>query len=93
MFKKKKLEEKNPNHKINWYEDKYQSVLVWRNWLFLITILSLIGITAVCGALYFTLPLKSVSPFIIQVDEKSGLSGRAELAAFFLEDLLSPERQ
>lgn len=74
MFKKKKLEEKKPHHKINWYEDKYQSVLVWRNWLFVITVMSLVGIAAVCGVLFFTLPLKSVAPFVIQVDEKSGMS-------------------
>lgn len=74
MFRKKKTIEKKPNYKINWYEDKYQSVLVWRNWLFVITILSLIGVTAVCGALFFMLPLKGVAPFVIQVDEKSGMS-------------------
>jgi type IV secretion system protein VirB8 len=74
MLKKKKQEEKKPQHKINWYEDKYQSVLVWRNWLFTLTIVSLIGIVAVCGALYFMLPLKSVAPFVIQIDEKTGIS-------------------
>ena len=73
-MKKKKLEEKKPHHKINWYEDKYQSVLVWRNWLFVIILFSLAGIMCVCGILYYMLPLKSVAPFVIQVDEKSGLT-------------------
>ena len=74
MLKKKKSEEKKPQHKINWYEDKYQSVLVWRNWLFVIVLASLAAVVAVCGTLYFMLPLKSVSPFVIQVDEKTGIS-------------------
>lgn len=73
-MKKRAQPEKKPHHKINWYEDKYQSVLVWRNWLYVITLLSLIGITTVCGVLFFMLPLKGVAPFVIQVDEKSGLS-------------------
>jgi type IV secretion system protein VirB8 len=74
MLKKNKLEEKRPTHTINWYEDKFQSVLVWRNLLFVVTIASLIGVVAVCGVLFITMPLKSVAPFVIQVDEKSGLS-------------------
>lgn len=78
MLKKKKLEEKKPQHKINWYEDKYQSVLVWRNWLFTLTLASIAGIIVVCGALYIMLPLKSVSPFVIQIDEKSGISEMVE---------------
>jgi type IV secretion system protein VirB8 len=74
MAKKSKQEEKKPQYKINWYEDKYQSVLIWRNWLFTLTMVSLLGIIAVCGTLYFMLPLKSVSPFVIQIDEKTGIS-------------------
>jgi type IV secretion system protein VirB8 len=74
MFKKKKGEEKKPNFLINWYEDKYQSALVWRNWLFLITLISMGGVFVVCFILFMTVPLKSVSPFVIQIDEKSGFS-------------------
>ena len=74
MFKKKKDEEKKPVFPVNWYEDKYQSALVWRNWMLLITFLSIAGILAVCFVLYITVPLKSVSPFVIQIDEKTGFS-------------------
>ena len=63
----------NKDHKdVNWYEDKYQSLLVWRSWLFVITIICLIGIMMMTIALYIMVPLKNVKPFVIQVDENTG---------------------
>jgi type IV secretion system protein VirB8 len=71
----------------HWYQDKYQHVLVQRN------VLALVALTALVVALIavFTVaqlsPLKSVEPYLLQVDEKTGITqkvnpvSRADYAA------------
>ena len=57
-----------------WYHDLYQSVTVSRNRWFLVGILAL-GLAAIEAlALVFVTPLKSVEPYVLQVDNKSGLT-------------------
>lgn len=56
----------------NWYKDRYQYVLVQRNWLLFITLISLLAAMLSALGLYKLVPLKSVEPFVIQIDEKSG---------------------
>ncbi|MBY0354686.1 MAG: type IV secretion system protein [Rickettsiales bacterium] len=58
----------------NWYQDKYQTVLVQRNVLALFTIICLLIALASSFAMQRMAPLKSVEPFIIQIDQKSGLT-------------------
>lgn len=58
----------------NWYNDKYQSVLVQRNIFAIITLVSLITSLVAVFAVQSLAPLKSVEPFVIQVDEKSGVT-------------------
>jgi type IV secretion system protein VirB8 len=48
--------------------------MVWRNWLFLIVLLSLFGVLLMTFSQQYMLPLKTVKPFVIQIDEKSGLT-------------------
>jgi len=58
----------------NWYTDRYQSVLVQRKLLVLITLFSLAcTLLAVLDIARLT-PLKSVEPFVIQVDQRSGIT-------------------
>jgi len=58
----------------NWYKDRYQYVLVQRKLLTAITLLSL-GCTLVTVAcIAYLTPLKTVEPFVIQVDQKSGIT-------------------
>lgn len=58
----------------NWYKDRYQSVLVQRKLLVLITLCSMAcTLFAVLDIAHLT-PLKSVEPFVIQVDQKSGIT-------------------
>ena len=64
--------QKKPKYDVNWYADKYQSLIVWRNWLLLITFLSLVGVLLMTLSQMYMLPLKSVKPFVVQIDEKTG---------------------
>ena len=57
-----------------WYHDLYQSVTVSRNRWFLVGVLALGLATIEALALVFVTPLKSVEPYVLQVDNKSGLT-------------------
>lgn len=57
-----------------WYQDLYQSVKISRNRWFLIGVIALI-LTGIEGlALVFLTPLKTVEPYVLQVDNKSGIT-------------------
>lgn len=58
----------------NWYKDRYQHLLVQRRLLTLITLLSLVCTLVTVVVIANLTPLKSVDPFIIQVDQKSGIT-------------------
>ncbi len=74
MAKKSQINTKKPIYDVNWYNDKYQSNVVLRNWMVVITFLAVIGILMMVVASYYFVPLKSVSPFVIQIDEKTGVT-------------------
>jgi len=62
----------------NWYKDKYQYVLVQRNVLAVTTLVALgCSLTAVFAVMQLT-PHKSVEPFVIQVDDKTGIVERVD---------------
>lgn len=56
----------------NWYNDRYQSVLVQRNVLFFITILALGGLILSVFAVAALNNRKTFEPFVIEVEEKTG---------------------
>jgi type IV secretion system protein VirB8 len=58
----------------NWYKDRYQYVLVQRKLLALVTVLSLVCTLAAVTVIAWLTPLKSIEPFVIQVDPKSGIT-------------------
>jgi type IV secretion system protein VirB8 len=58
----------------NWYRDRYQRILVQRKLLTLITFASLICTLVMAIVIAQLTPLKSVEPFVIQVDQKSGIT-------------------
>ena len=58
----------------NWYKDRYQYVLVQRKILVLITSLSLIASLVTVLVIMQLTPLKTVEPFVIQVDQKTGIT-------------------
>jgi len=58
----------------NWYRDRHQFVLVQRNMLAVTTLICLL---VALGSVYTVMqlsPLKSVEPFVIQVDERTGMT-------------------
>ena len=58
----------------NWYKDRYQYVLVQRKLLAVITLMSLICTLATVIVISQLSPLKTIEPFVIQVDQKSGIT-------------------
>ena len=72
FFKKKDSSGEGSTSK-NWYKDRYQYVLVWRNIFALTTLVALLVSLASVFAVKALAPLKTVEPFVIQVDQKSGI--------------------
>lgn len=58
----------------NWYKDRYQYVLVQRKLLLLVTLLSLLSSVATVIVIARLTPLKTIEPYVIQVDQKSGIT-------------------
>lgn len=74
LISKKKQDSANAAGKKNWYKDRYQYVVVQRNWLALFAMLALIVALATTIVLYELVPLKTVEPFVIQVDDRTGFT-------------------
>jgi type IV secretion system protein VirB8 len=85
MFKRKQQDVSDSSK--HWYQDKYQHVLTQRNLLAVIAIGSLLAAMVATFAVMQLAPLKSVEPYLIQIDEKTGITqrvnslGRNEYAA------------
>ncbi len=60
----------------HWYQDKYQQVLSQRNILALIAVVSLVAAVISAFAVMRLAPLKSVDPYLIQIEEKTGITQR-----------------
>jgi type IV secretion system protein VirB8 len=73
VLNKKKSDTTKPEKK-NWYADRYQFVVVQRNLLAIITIISLLSSLVAAFSISQLAPLKSVEPFVIQIDQKSGIT-------------------
>jgi type IV secretion system protein VirB8 len=58
----------------NWYKDRYQYVVVQRKLLAMVTVLSLLCTLVTVLVIAYLTPLKTVEPFVIQVDQKSGIT-------------------
>jgi type IV secretion system protein VirB8 len=58
----------------SWFQDKYQSVLVQRNLLVIFSLVSLCASLLAVYAVKQLTPLRTVEPFIIQIEEKSGIT-------------------
>jgi len=74
----KRSAQSDTNDTKHWYLDKYQQVLVQRNVLALVTLLALAGCVIAVFAVYALAPLKSVEPYLIKIDEKSGVVQQVE---------------
>lgn len=70
----KKETTKTKIEKRNWYNDRYQFVLLQRNILVVLTGISLLCSLAATFSISQLAPLKSVEPFVIQVDQNTGVT-------------------
>jgi type IV secretion system protein VirB8 len=73
FFKKKEVDDSIVSNK-NWYADRYQSVLVQRNFLLLLTMVSLAGIIVSVLAVIKVTSSKTIEPFVIEIEERSGVT-------------------
>jgi type IV secretion system protein VirB8 len=64
----------------HWYQDKYQHVLVQRNVLAVIALIALLVSLTSVFAVKRLAPLKTVEPYLLQVDDKSGIVQAVEPA-------------
>ena len=62
----------------HWYQDKYQHVLVQRNVFALIAVCALVAALIAVLAVARLAPLKSVEPYLLQIDEKTGITQKVE---------------
>ncbi|MFM9889343.1 MAG: virB8 family protein [Rickettsiales bacterium] len=59
---------------MHWYQDKYQHVLTQRNVLALIALVALATALAAVFVVAQIAPLKTVEPYLLQIDEKTGIT-------------------
>lgn len=62
----------------HWYQDKYQHVLVQRNVFALVAVCALVAALVAVFAVARLAPLKSVEPYLLQIDEKTGITQKVE---------------
>lgn len=58
----------------NWYTDRYQSTVIQRNILMLVTFIALTGIVVGAFIVQRIVSSKTIEPFVIEVKEKSGIA-------------------
>ncbi|MFZ4540550.1 MAG: virB8 family protein [Rickettsiales bacterium] len=74
MFKRKQKDVSESSK--HWYQDKYQHVLTQRNLLALFALIALCTSALAMFVMARIAPLKSVDPYLIQIDEKTGMTQR-----------------
>ncbi len=62
----------------HWYQDRYQHVLTQRNVLALVALVALVVALVAVLAVARLAPLKSVQPYLLQIDEKTGITRKVE---------------
>jgi type IV secretion system protein VirB8 len=73
LFRKKATED-SIELKKNWYADRYQAVIVQRNFLALLTLVSLtVIIFSVLSVVQITND-KTIEPFVVEIEEKTGIT-------------------
>lgn len=57
----------------NWYMERYQSVIVQRNLIFLLIVISLFAIIISIFTILRVSTAKTVEPFVVEIEEKTGI--------------------
>jgi type IV secretion system protein VirB8 len=76
LFKRSQKEASDSSK--HWYQDKYQHVLVQRNILALVALGALLAALVAVFAVMRLAPLKSVEPYLIEIDPKTGITQKVE---------------
>ncbi len=63
-----------PQQTRNWYKDRYETALTQRNFLGAMAAMSLLLAIIATLVIFVLIPSKTVLPFLIQVDEKTGIT-------------------
>ena len=75
VFKRPQRQGESSGH---WYQDKYQHVLVQRNLLAVLCLASLVVALVAVFTVARLAPMKSVEPYLLQVEEKTGITQKVE---------------
>jgi|GEM_PF-1216096 len=59
---------------LSWYEDKYQSAIVFRNWMILISIICVAAVMFMTAAIFFLSPMRTVKPFVLEIEKDTGMT-------------------
>ncbi|KIE04289.1 Type IV secretion system protein VirB8 [Candidatus Jidaibacter acanthamoeba] len=57
----------------NWYSERYEKMLIQRNLLFLVCVISLITIALSVLAIRYIKSTRSIEPFVIEIERKTGV--------------------
>lgn len=57
----------------SWYQDNYRFAIAQRNLLFLLFLISLGGVIAALFVILFLNKMKTLEPFVIEIEEKTGI--------------------
>ncbi|PIR39096.1 MAG: hypothetical protein COV35_04340 [Alphaproteobacteria bacterium CG11_big_fil_rev_8_21_14_0_20_39_49] len=87
FFKKNKKDESIAASK-NWYEDRYQTVVVQRNFLVILILISTVGIIISTLGIIEVTSSKKIEPFVIEIEEKTGITN---VIRPFLRERISQE--
>lgn len=91
FFKKKDKPEKKDDLKDqkNWFNDRYQVVIVQRNFLAIVTLLCLAGVVFSVFTVVQVTTSKTIEPFVIEVEERTGITN--VIRPFLVEEINSNE--
>lgn len=67
------MADKNKSQLKSWYSNRYQIVIVQRNILLLLTILSMVSVTISVIFVKSIISSKSLEPYVVEIEEKSGV--------------------
>jgi type IV secretion system protein VirB8 len=64
----------SPSGERNWYADRYQTILVQRNFLILLSLIALTSVIISVLAVTKISTSKTIEPFVIEIDKKTGIT-------------------
>jgi type IV secretion system protein VirB8 len=72
-FKKNEQSQEATQSLKNWYSERYESVRIQRNFLILITMISIVTIAISVLVIRYIKSTRSIEPFVIEIEQKTGV--------------------